>query len=107
MANPAEGQLSCDQDRAVIESLTDVAARSTAFTCWRLFVKEQTTNIVNCLCGAVCCCYCCGMLQSQHAAVHETKGSDKVAWFSRCVEQSEHTGLQHIRCIPYVSSFGY
>ena len=35
VADPAAGQLTNDHDRAVIRSLTGVAERSTAFSCWR------------------------------------------------------------------------
>ena len=43
VADPAAGQLTNDHDRAVIRSLTGVAERSTAFSCWRIFVKQSPT----------------------------------------------------------------
>ena len=62
VADPAAGQLTNDHDRAVIRSLTGVAERSTAFSCWRMFVKESTASVGMCCFWNVCgCCQCCGL----------------------------------------------
>ena len=42
--NPAQGHLTNDMDRPVIESLTRAAESSQAFTCWRMFVKHSTAS---------------------------------------------------------------
>jgi len=61
VADPAAGQLTNDNDRAVIRSLTGVAERSTAFSCWRMFVKHSTQSVLTCCFVNVClCCGCCG-----------------------------------------------
>ena len=61
VADPAAGQLTNDHDRAVIRSLTGVAERSTAFSCWRVFVKTSTESwymfYINNVKG---CCQQCG-----------------------------------------------
>ena len=44
--NPAQGQLTNDMDRPVIESLTRAAESSQAFSCWRNFVKKSTMSCV-------------------------------------------------------------
>ena len=63
VADPAEGVLTNDHDRAVIRTLTGVAERSTAFSCWRMFVKNSTKSVVAGCCLNVCwCCQCCGYL---------------------------------------------
>ena len=56
VADPAAGQLTNDHDRAVIRSLTGVAERSTAFSCWRTFVKTSTESVLSCCFYNVCCC---------------------------------------------------
>ena len=62
VADPAAGQLTNDHDRAVIRSLTGVAERSTAFSCWRVFVKESTESVfMGCVCNVCCCCQVCGL----------------------------------------------
>jgi len=62
LADPAAGQLTNDQDRVVIRSLTGVAERSTAFSCWRVFVKDSTESVLSCCFWNVCCCcQCCGL----------------------------------------------
>ena len=62
VADPSTGQLTNDDDRAVIRSLTGVAERSTAFSCWRTFVKESTESVAWACCANVClCCQCCGI----------------------------------------------
>ncbi len=62
VADPAAGQLTNDHDRAVIRSLTGVAERSTAFSCWRIFAKQSTDSVyMCCLCNVCCCCQCCGL----------------------------------------------
>ena len=62
MADPAAGQLTYEHDRAVIRSLTGVAERSTAFSCWRVFVKHSTESVGVCCFYNVClCCQCCGL----------------------------------------------
>ena len=58
VADTAAGQLTNDHDRAVIRSLTGVTERSTAFSCWRVFVKHSTTSVGLFCCLNVCCC--CG-----------------------------------------------
>lgn len=61
--NPAQGHLTNDMDRPVIESLTRAAESSQAFSCWRVFVKESTTSCLWCVCCNVClCCQCCGQV---------------------------------------------
>ena len=61
VADPAAGQLTNDHDRAVIRTLTGVAERSTAFSCWRTFVKNWTENVwACCYWNVFCCCQCCG-----------------------------------------------
>ena len=61
VADPAAGQLTNGRDRAVIESLTGVAKRSTDFSCWRVFVKTSTESwymfYINNVKG---CCQQCG-----------------------------------------------
>ena len=60
--NPAQGQLTNDMDRPVIESLTRAAESSQAFSCWRVFVKNSTTSCCMCVFENVCgCCGCCGL----------------------------------------------
>ena len=54
--NPAQGALTNDNDRPVIESLTRVAQSSQAFSCWRVFVKHSTESCYMCCCWNVCCC---------------------------------------------------
>jgi hypothetical protein len=54
--NPAQGHLTNDMDRPVIESLTRAAESSQAFTCWRVFVKDSTTSCRECVIANVCCC---------------------------------------------------
>eukprot|EP00964_Phaeocystis_antarctica_P122586 scaffold86251_cov66-Phaeocystis_antarctica.AAC.2 len=62
VADPAAGQLTNDHDRAVIRTLTGVAERSTAFSCWRTFVKESTESVAwCCFLNVCCCCQCCGL----------------------------------------------
>ena len=59
--NPAQGHLTNDMDRPVIESLTRAAESSQAFTCWRAFVKDSTMSCAGCVFVHVCCCcQCCG-----------------------------------------------
>eukprot|EP00964_Phaeocystis_antarctica_P108350 scaffold72962_cov56-Phaeocystis_antarctica.AAC.1 len=63
VADPAAGQLTNDHDRAVIRALTGVAERSTAFSCWRNFVKNSTESVLGgCVANVCCCCQCCGYL---------------------------------------------
>ena len=62
VADPARGQLTNDGDRPVIESLTGVASRSTAFSCWRVFVNESTQSVwMGCFWDVCLCCQCCGL----------------------------------------------
>ena len=62
VADPAAGQLTNDHDRAVIRALTGVAERSTAFSCWRIFVKNSTeSKVVGFFMNVCCCCQCCGL----------------------------------------------
>ncbi len=59
--NPAQGHLTNDMDRPVIESLTRAAESSQAFTCWRVFVKQSTESRAMCVICNVCgCCQWCG-----------------------------------------------
>ena len=61
VADPAAGHLTNDHDRAVIRSLTGVAERSTAFSCWRIFAKNSTASVFYCcLYNVCCCCQLCG-----------------------------------------------
>ena len=60
--NPAQGALTNDNDRPVIESLTRVAQSSQAFSCWRVFVKHSTESCVMCcFLNVCCCCQWCGL----------------------------------------------
>ena len=60
--NPAQGHLTNDMDRPVIESLTRAAESSQAFTCWRTFVKGSTAGCCWCVfLNVCCCCQCCGL----------------------------------------------
>ena len=62
VADPAAGHLTNDHDRAVIRSLTGVAERSTAFSCWRVFVKTSTASVwMCCFYNVCCCCQFCGL----------------------------------------------
>ena len=54
--NPAQGHLTNDMDRPVIESLTRAAESSRAFSCWRMFVKHSTASCLVCVIFNVCCC---------------------------------------------------
>ena len=61
--NPAQGHLTNDMDRPVIESLTRAAESSQAFSCWRMFVKQSTESWLACVVlNVCCCCQCCGLL---------------------------------------------
>ena len=61
VADPAAGQLTNDHDRAVIRTLTGVAERSTAFSCWRNFVKNSTESVITgCFLNVCLCCQWCG-----------------------------------------------
>ena len=61
MADPAAGQLTNDHDRAVIRTLTGVAERSVAFSCWRTFVNTSTESVLmGCFWNVCCCCQWCG-----------------------------------------------
>lgn len=63
VADPVQGKLTNDGDRALIESLTGVARRSIAFSCWRSFVKQSTESVLSCCFMNVClCCQCCGII---------------------------------------------
>ena len=66
--NPAQGHLTNDGDRPVIESLTRAAKSSKAFTCWRVFVKNSTESrigfVINNVC---CCCQCFGLTPLQES----------------------------------------
>ena len=63
VADPAAGQLTYEHDRAVIRSLTGVAERSTAFSCWRVFVKHSTESVhMGCFYNVCLCCQCCGCI---------------------------------------------
>lgn len=60
--NPAQGQLTNDMDRPVIESLTRAAESSQAFSCWRVFVKNSTQSCLGCVfANGLWCCQCCGL----------------------------------------------
>ena len=60
--NPAQGHLTNDMDRPVIESLTRAAESSQAFSCWRMFVKNSTESCFACVFSNVlCCCQWCGL----------------------------------------------
>ena len=62
VADPAAGQLTNDNDRAVIRELTGVAERSTAFSCWRVIVKNSTQSVfICCVWNVCCCCQWCGL----------------------------------------------
>ena len=62
LADPREtvDTLTNPNDRPVIASLTGVAERSTAFSCWRVFVKNSTQSVTwGCLANVCCCCQHC------------------------------------------------
>jgi len=62
LADPAKGNLTNDNDRPVIQSLTGVAKRSTAYSCWRVFVKHSTQSVDHfCFWNVCCCCGWCGI----------------------------------------------
>ena len=68
VADPAKGQLTNDGDRPVIESLTGVASRSTAFSCWRNFVNNSTQSVrLGCFWNVCCCCQWCGLIAAANA----------------------------------------
>ena len=77
VADPAAGQLTNDHDRAVIRSLTGVAERSTAFSCWRTFVNTSTQSVfMFCAWNVCCCCQCCGLgAWGQSRKVHPGQSS--------------------------------
>ena len=61
--NPAQGALTNNNDRPVIESLTRVAQSSQAFSCWRVFVKFSTESCyMCCVYNVCCCCQLCGLM---------------------------------------------
>mmetsp|Transcript_10324 Transcript_10324/g.27138 ORF Transcript_10324/g.27138 Transcript_10324/m.27138 type:complete len:461 (-) Transcript_10324:270-1652(-) len=64
LADPREtvDTLTNRNDRPVIASLTEVAERSTAFSCWRVWVKRSTQAVWMC-CGVKVCWRCqgCGL----------------------------------------------
>ena len=80
VADPAAGQLTYEHDRAVIRSLTGVAERSTAFSCWRVFVKTSTASVTECCIGNVClCCQGCELdAWGQSRKVHPGQSTVKV-----------------------------
>ena len=68
VCNPAQGHLTNDMDRPVIESLTRAAESSQAFSCWRTFVKHSTGSCVWCVINNVCCCCLwCGLYAWQQS----------------------------------------
>ena len=68
VAHPARCQLTNHGDRPIIESLTGVASRSTAFSCWRIFMMDTTHSPEMCCFYNVClCCQCCGLNPAQQA----------------------------------------
>lgn len=63
LVDPVTGNLTNEKDRKVIESLTGVAERSTAFSCWNVQMAISTMSPqVCCLINGVLCGGCCGML---------------------------------------------
>ena len=71
VADPAKGLLTNTGDRPVIESLTNVASGSTAFTCLNNFINNSTGtwgNVGNGICLNVClCCQCFGLYPASEA----------------------------------------
>jgi len=70
LADPREtvDTLTNPNDRPVIASLTGVAERSTAFSCWRVCVKHSTESVLMCCCFNVCCCcQWCGLAALRQA----------------------------------------
>ena len=64
LADPREtvDTLTNPNDRPVIASLTGVAERSTAFSCWRVCVKHSTESVfMSCSYNVCCCCQWCGL----------------------------------------------
>ena len=63
VADPAKGLLTNTGDRPVIESLTNVASNSTAFTWLNNFINNSTRNVGNGIfLNVCCCCQCFGLL---------------------------------------------
>ena len=61
VADPGTGQLTNEGDRAVIRALSEVAEASTAFSCWRTFVKTTTESAFMCCVANVGgACQLCG-----------------------------------------------
>ena len=63
IADPADGEITCPRDMAMIVELRGVAARSSTFSCWRACVNNSTESAFMCLVWNVfCCCQWCGFL---------------------------------------------
>ena len=70
LADPREtvDTLTNPNDRPVIASLTGVAERSTAFSCWRVCVKNSTESVATCcVLNVCCCCHWCGYLALENS----------------------------------------
>ena len=65
--NPAQGHLTNDMDRPVIESLTRAAESSQAFSCWRVLVKGSTESCFLGVATVCTCCQWCGYLPWRHS----------------------------------------
>ena len=80
VADPARGQLTNDGDRPVIESLTGVVSRSTAFTCLNNFINNSTRNVGNGIfLNVCCCCQCFGLLAAMDA--RDVRPGDAGQWW--------------------------
>ena len=62
LANPADGMLTNELDRAVIDSLTKVAVASRTFSCRAVCYKNACVSWqFFCVWNLLCCCQCCGL----------------------------------------------
>ena len=62
LADPAQGAITVESDRAVVESLTRTAKRSTSYSCWRTCTKScSIQDPITCfILNVGCCCQFCG-----------------------------------------------
>ena len=80
VADPAKGLLTNTGDRPVIESLTNVASGSTAFTCLNNFINNSTRNVGNGIfLNVCCCCQCFGLLAAMDA--RDVRPGDAGQWW--------------------------
>ena len=59
LQDPLTGNLTNENDMAIIRGLRYVAASSKTFTCYRNFVNTMTSSVILCLIHSFCtCCQC-------------------------------------------------